>query len=256
MTPLASLGRLVMAVASHAGGLALILGRTALAIPRMDRRELVRSLIHFGYLSLPLGAMVAAFVGAILVTQTGFYVRQFGAREVLGWAAGYAILREFGPLLVTLVMAGRIGARNAAELASLGIGGQLEGIRGAGVDVFRILIAPRIVAATLAMALVGIVCSLAAIATGALIAWGLLDVALRTFVKAFQDNLTYADVVFGIAKDTAFGFAIALISVHAGLRARGGARAVGAASATAVVWSAALVAVLDFALTETLGRAL
>lgn len=256
MNPVATLGGFGLDTASHAGGLAFILGRTAAALPRLDRRELLRSLVRFGQASLPLGAVVAAFVGAILVSQTSFYVRRFGAREVLGWAAGYAILREFGPLIVTLVMAGRIGARNAAELASLGIGGQLEGVRGAGVDLFRVLVAPRIVAATLAMALVGTVCSLAAIVVGSVSGATLLDVPMRTFYGAFRDYLSTADVAFGLAKDTAFGLAIAIVSTHAGLRARGGAAAVGRAAAMAVVWSAAIVALLDYVITETLGRAM
>jgi phospholipid/cholesterol/gamma-HCH transport system permease protein len=256
MNPVALIGRVALALTSNFGGLGLILARTFSAIPRMDRRETMRSLYRFGYASLPLGVAVAAFVGSILVTQSGLYVRRYGAREVLGWAAGYAILREFGPLLVTLVMAGRIGARNAAELASLGIGGQLEGVRGAGIDLFRVLIAPRVVAATLAMTLVGLVCSLAAIAMGSVVGLGLLQVPLRTFYGAFHDYLSSADVIFGVVKDTAFGFAIAVVSTHTGLRARGGARAVGDASAAAVVWSAAVVSLLDFVVTDTLGKAM
>lgn len=256
MSRFAALGRAGLAAAAFAGGTALVVGRTLAALPRLDRRELVRSLVHFGTASLPLGAAIAAFVGSILVTQTGIYVRRFGAREILGWAAGYAILREFGPLLVTLVMAGRIGARNAAELAALNLGGQVEGLRGAGVDPFAVLVAPRVVAATVAMALVGVACSAIAVLAGSITAVRLLDVSFHAFYRAFAEYLGPADVVFGLAKDAAFGLAIAFVSTLAGLRARGGARAVGQAAAAAVVWSAAAVALLDFLLAETLGKAI
>ncbi|MBM4779974.1 MAG: ABC transporter permease [Archangiaceae bacterium] len=249
-----ALGAFGLGVARLTGALALVLARTTLNLPRLDRRELFRSIVLFGYRSLPLALMAATLIGSTVVLQAGVYAVKFGARLYTGWAAGYALTREFGPLLLGLVMAARIGARNAAELALLNVNGQIEGLRGISLDPFRILVAPRVVGSAIAITCLGSVTFLVAVCFEAVSSYFSLGLPLRVFFDSYQDMLRVGDLVGGLTKTLAFGLAIALVSTVAGLRAKGGAVGVGQAAASAVVLSCAAIFSLDLLLTPFLTR--
>ena len=233
----------------EAGGLAVVVARAVRALGQLDRREFTRSLVRFGYDSLPLGVLVSIFTGGILVLLANLNVQRFGARAIVGWAAGYTVLREFGPLFVALVMTGRVGARNAAELASMSIGGQLEGLRGVGVDPFALRVAPRLAASTVGVGLLGAVCSLVSVVAAAFFSHTMLDIDVSQFFRSFQALLSWRDLVATLIKTLSFGATIALVSTRCGLIARGGAQAVGRAAALAVVSSSAILTALDWVLT-------
>lgn len=252
--PLAWLGHGVMTTAQAVGALSLVTTRTVLGLPRMERRELLRGLSQFGYGTLGLALTVAALVGAIVVLQSALYVQRFGARAFLGWASGYAVLWEFGPLLLGLVMAARLGARNAAELATMQVGGQIEGLRGIGLDPFAVLVSPRVVAMELSMLALSAYTFLVAIIFEAASAQLVLGLPPRFFFANFAHMLRPVDVLAGVLKTGAFGLAISLVSTAVGLQAQGGARAVGQAAARAVVLSCAVIFLLDFLLTVGLAR--
>ena len=254
MLPLGLLGRFALAVVGGAGKLGLVVGRTLLYLPRLDRQELLRALVLFGFRSLPLTLGVATLIGATVILQAGIYAERFGARLYTGWAAGYSVLWEFGPLLLGLVMSARIGARNAAELALLKVNGQLEGLRGISLDPFRILVAPRLVASAIAVGALATLTFLVAVFWEAIVAFLMLRLPLRVFFSAFSDILRTGDLYGGLAKSVAFGIAIAVVSTAVGLSAQEGSRGVGRAAATAVVACCAAIFFLDFALTPFLAR--
>lgn len=256
MTALAWVGRTALDSVRAVGALAMVAGRAALGLRRLEPRELARGLTQFGYGSLPLALAISAISGAIVVLQAGLYVQRFGARQFLGWAAGYAVLWEFGPLLLGLVMAARLGARNAAELATMQVGGQIEGLRGIGLDPFAIIVAPRVVAMELSMLALSTFTFLVAILFESLSALFTLGIPVRNFFDTFAHMTRPLDVVSGVVKTGAFGLAISLVSTAVGLHAKGGARAVGQAAASAVVWSCAAIFLLDFLLTMVLVRLL
>lgn len=247
-------GRFVIWLTSFLGANALVLGRTLLYLPRLDRGEFMRAMVLFGYRSLPLALGAATLIGATVVMQAGVYATRFGARLYTGWAAGFALLWEFGPLLLGLVMAARIGARNAAELALLTVNGQIEGLRGISLDPFRILVAPRVVASVISVMVLADLTFLMAILWEAVAAYFTLGLPVRVFFNAFADMLRWGDLVGGVAKATAFGLAIAVVSTAAGLRASGGAHGVGRAAAAAVVSSCGAIFTLDFILTPLLAK--
>ena len=253
---LAGLGATARRGAHVVGRVALVLGRTASRLPSLDRRELLRGLAHFGFDTMPLAVMVSTVIGATVVVQTGLYAEKFGARGYLGWAAGYAVLWEFGPLILGLIMAARVGARNAAELATLGVGGQLEGLEGISLDPYALLVAPRVVAMTISSACLAALTFFVAVAVEAVAAFFLLSLPLRVFTTSFAERISVADFATGVVKTTVFGLSIALVSSTVGLAARGGARAVGQAAASAVVLGAGMIFALDFALTQLLARVL
>lgn len=239
------LSRLIQEV----GAMGLVLGRTARALPRLDPREVIRSIVGFGYDALLLSAVLGVFIGFILVLFSNLIVARFGVKSLFGWASGYAVLRELGPFVTALVMAGRIGARNAAELGVMRIGGQLEGLRGVGVDPFALLVAPRVIASALAVTVLGIVASAVAIAASIGFGWLISAIEPSTFLTSFEARIHPADLLAALVKLLAFGATISLVSTQAGLRAEGGARAVGQVAARAVVISAAVLTGLDWLIT-------
>ena len=176
-------------------------------------------------------------------------VARFGVKSLFGWASGYAVLRELGPFVTALVMTGRIGARNAAELGAMKTGGQLEGLTGVGVDPFSLLVAPRVIASAIAVAALGIVASLTAICSS--IGFGAIvsDIEPSTFLMSFEAKVQPSDIGAAMIKLCVFGALISLVSTEVGLKVRGGAKEVGDAAARAVVLSAAAVTVMDWVIT-------
>ena len=251
-----AIGRWVLELLRLGGAIALVFARTVLHLPKLQGRELGRSLVLFGYRSLPLAVGTGALIGATVVLQAGVYATKFGVRQYTGWAAGYALIWEFGPLLLGLMLAARIGARNAAELALLSVNGQIEGLRGISLDAFRILVVPRVLASALSVMALSTLTFLVAIIWECMSAYLTLRLPVRVFFGSFSELLGVGDLAGGILKSLVFGTAIALVSTAVGLRAQGGARGVGQASASAVVLSCGSIFALDFALTPMLMRVL
>jgi len=240
-------GAWVLWTAREAGALALLGLRTlrALVDRRMEWREAARQGLEFGSGSVPVVSATAALVGAILVVQAGLYVKRFSVQELVGWFVGYGVLREVGPLLAGLVFSGRVGSRNAAELAAMATRGQLDGLRAIGIDVVPTVVAPRAVAmfgSLVCLYFLGVVVS---IGTALAAAWGLLDVGPHQFWRSFEERVRLDDLVAGAVKSAAYASAVALVSCRAGGAASGGAAAVGDAAKASVVRSAFAIVLLD-----------
>lgn len=247
LRPLTSLGSLVLFLAREAGGLLLLAARCARAAvsPRMEWRETLRQGNAFGVGSLLVLASTAALVGGILVVQAGLYVKRFGVHELVGWFVGFGVLREVGPLVAGLVFSGRVGSRNAAEIAAMATRDQLEGLRAIGVDVVPSVVAPRAVAMVFSLVALYFVGVAVSIATAAGAAWLLLGVDGPQFERSFMDRTQLEDLAAGVSKSAAFAVAVAMVSCRSGMTARGGAAAVGEAAKRSVVRSAMAIVVLD-----------
>jgi phospholipid/cholesterol/gamma-HCH transport system permease protein len=237
-----------------AGRPALVAYRTLLAMPQLRLSELLRSISQLGTDALPLAAGLAAIIGATVILQAGIYADRFGARLYTGWAAGYALFWEFGPLLLGIVMSARIGARNAAELSLLKLGQQIEALDALGIDPYPLLIAPRVIAQTVCMTLLATVVFAVAVVCETLTAPLSMGLPLRTFLSAFADMLFMRDVAAGLAKSFSFGLCIALISTAQGLASSGGAQGVGKAASRTVVFGCATIFAADLALMPVLTR--
>lgn len=252
--PIAALGRGALAVAREVGGVAILAGQVGRALlpPSMDGRELVRNLYKMGNQSVPIVALTAFFVGGIMVIQSGVFVERFGATGLVGWGAGYSIFREVGPILIALMFSGRVGSNNTAELGTMTVTEQLDGLRALAIDPIPYLIVPRIVAMTVTLLALTILGDLIALIGGGLFSSLLLDVSGSTFYYSLADNLLPEDVIHGLIKAVVFGAAIALTSCHFGISVRGGAVGVGRAVNAAVVAAAVSIMVLDFFVTYLL----
>jgi phospholipid/cholesterol/gamma-HCH transport system permease protein len=236
------------------GGIVVLGGMVLrrLVPPRLDRRELVRNLHRMGVGSLPIVALTAFFVGGIMVIQAGMYVRQFNAAGLVGWGAGYAIFREIGPILIALMFSGRVGSNNTAELGTMVVTEQLDGLRALAIDPISYLVVPRVIAMMVMLFCLTVIGDAVAVGGGALFSKLLLRIELATFWHSLCEYLDWIDLVHGLIKSIAFGAAIALTSCYFGVSVRGGAVGVGRAVNAAVVAAAVSILLLDFFLTYLL----
>lgn len=248
------LGASVIELCRELGGMALLAGYTlwALLRGRCDGRELLRSFYKMGVVSVPIVALTAFFTGGIMVIQSGIFVRRFSAYGLLGWGAGFAVFREVGPILIGLMFSGRVGANNTAELATMTVTEQVEGLRALAIDPIPFLIAPRVLSMMLAMFCLLVLGDAIAIGGGMLFGKLLLGVEFSSFFASFADNVKLWDLLVGLIKGVFFGFAIALTSSHYGLSVRGGAVGVGRAVNDAVVAAALTIMISDDLLTLVL----
>lgn len=243
----AGAGRAVLGALRETGATALLALRCfgAVLSARIEWRETLRQCVSFGVGSLFVLVSTSALVGGILVVQAGLYVKQFGVHELVGWFVGYGVLREVGPLVAGLVFSGRVGSRNAAEIAAMTTRDQLAGLRAIGIDVVPVVVAPRATAMAFALVTLYFVGSAVSIATAAVASQGLLGIDFPQFERSFSSRTQVEDLAVGVSKSIAFATAVAFISCRAGLSAEGGASAVGEAAKRAVVRAAFAIVVLD-----------
>jgi len=255
MDLLASFGAGALRVAQAVGGILLLAGRIARALvpPRIDARELWKSLYKMGNRSVPIVVLTALFAGGLMTLQTGPFVKQYGATALAGWGAGYAVLREIGPILIALMFSGRVGANTTAELATMTVTEQLDGLRALAIDPLSFLVVPRVVAMMVALVALTVIGDLVALTGAALVGRVMLDIEWSTMFYSFADNLRPFDFLHGVYKSVAFGAAIAVSSCYFGVTVRGGAVGVGRAVNAAVVAAAVSIMLLDFFLTYLTG---
>jgi phospholipid/cholesterol/gamma-HCH transport system permease protein len=251
----AGIGASAIRVAQEVGGIVLLTAEVARALvpPRVDRRELTRNLYKMGNRSVAIVVLTALFAGGLMSLQTGPFVKRFGATGLAGWGAGYAVLREIGPILIALMFSGRVGANNTAELATMTVTEQLDGLRALAIDPIRFLVVPRVLAMVVMLTALTVIGDLVALAGAALVGRVLLDIEWSTMFHSFADNLRPYDFLHGVYKSIAFGAAIAVSSCYFGVTVRGGAVGVGRAVNAAVVAAAASIMLLDFFLTYLTG---
>jgi phospholipid/cholesterol/gamma-HCH transport system permease protein len=212
-----------------------------------DKGELIRNLYRMGVHSLPIVIITALFVGAIMVVQAAPLVNRFNARALLGWAAGFSTLREIGPLLTALMLSGRIGANNTAELGTMVVTEQIDALRALAIDPLSYLLVPRFVAMVITFFLSTVFSDVLALTGSAIVGQVVLDVDTVTFFHGVTgDKLTFGDVLHGLIKSVGFGFVIGLASCQYGDSASGGAPGVGRSVTTSVVVSAIGVFALDY----------
>jgi phospholipid/cholesterol/gamma-HCH transport system permease protein len=250
MNALERLGAGTLGIARELGGMVVLAGKILRSLPRgADPRELIKNLHKMGNRSVPIVALTAFFAGGLMTLQSGPFVTKVGATALAGWAAGYAVLREIGPILIGLMFSGRVGANNTAELATMTVTEQLDGLRALAIDPIQFLILPRVIAMIVMLAALTVIGDLVALGGGAVVANWMLHIEYSTMFHSFADNLRPYDFLHGVYKSLAFGGAIALSSCYFGISVRGGAVGVGKAVNAAVVAAATSIMLLDFFIT-------
>ena len=252
----AAIGKAFLEISGTAGGMTILLVRIVARFfpPRLDSAELWKNLYKMAVKSLPIVAVTALFTGAIMVIQAATIVKRYGAEGLLGWGAGFGTLREIAPLLTALMISGRVGANNTAELGTMVVTEQLDALRVLAIDPISFLIGPRFVAIISTLFMMTLFADALALFGAAYTGQALIGVPPATFYNGLTAGLLgFGDVANGLFKSVVFGLVIALASCHFGLATTGGAPGVGRSVNATVVASAAGIFVLDYLVSFALG---
>lgn len=256
LNPFAAIGESFLSTAQIVGGMGVMFGRIVSRMLRLDfdYSELLKNMYKMGVKSLPIVVVTALFTGGIMIIQAAPIVQRYGAQALLGWAAGFTTLREIGPLLTALMLSGRVGANNTAELGTMVVTEQIDALRALSIDPISFLIVPRFIAIVLTLFLSTIFADALALLGAAYAGYGVLGVEPQVFYNGISGGLLSPwDVAHGLFKAIVFGIIMALASCQFGMATSGGAPGVGRAVNATVVVSAAGMFVLDYFVSFTLG---
>ncbi|MBL8290800.1 MAG: ABC transporter permease [Bryobacterales bacterium] len=230
-------------------GFFLISGRALLNIFRsphyLDDVALQMDIIGVG--SLPLILLTGFFVGAVITLQMSKTLNQYGAQGEVGTVVAVTIVRELGPVLSAILVAGRNASGMASELGSMKVTEQIDAMRALGTDPIQKLVTPRLIATGTMLPLLTIIADFMGLVGGYIVACVMLNLTTSTqFWSSAYQALEYSDVAQGLVKPLVFAMIIALVGCHYGMETSGGTQGVGRATTQAVVVSSVWIIVLTF----------
>jgi phospholipid/cholesterol/gamma-HCH transport system permease protein len=250
----ASIGRLTLDFAAHTGRFVLF-GATAVSHvfrPPFYVGLLLRQLVNIGYSSLPVVGLTAIFTGMVLALQTYSGFQRFNAESAVATVVVISMVRELGPVIGGLMVAGRVGASIAAEIGTMRVTDQIDALTTLSTNPFKYLVVPRIVAGLLTLPILVLVADIIGVFGGFIVATVKLDFNASSYLHQTFSYLTVSDVVSGLIKAGAFGFVVTLTGCYQGFQCRGGAQGVGAATTYAVVSGSILILLVNYLLTSLL----
>jgi len=215
-------------------------------------RDTVQQFEYIGIGSMTVVLLTGLFTGMVLALQSGLTLDQFGARSMVGRLVSASMVKELGPVLTGLMVAGRVGSGIAAELGSMMVTDQIAALRALGTDPIRKLVVPRIVAGLLMVPVLTVVATAVGMVGGWIVTVGILRVASTVYWNSVVQGLYIQDVWMALIKPFFLGFAIVSIGCHVGLRTRGGTQGVGRATTNAVVASSVAVIAVNYFVTQLL----
>jgi phospholipid/cholesterol/gamma-HCH transport system permease protein len=226
-------------------GEALVAAFRVLFRPRLFRgAEFLRHLDEIGLRAFPLTLLLGFLIGLILAYQSSIPLKRFGAEIFVPNLVGISLLRELGPLLAGVVLAGRTGSAFAAELGTMTVNEEVNALRIMGIDPMVMLVLPRILAAILVMPALTLLMNLAGLA-GMTVVMETLGFPWSAVSNQLQQWLKLGDLMGGLFKSACFGLVIGAIGCRAGLSAGFGPRAVGDAATAAVVGGIVAIVAMD-----------
>lgn len=214
-------------------------------------RECAAQLFHIGWLSLPVVGLTALFTGGALALQIYSGGARFNAQSVVPSIVAIGMVRELGPVLGGLMVAARVASSIAAELGTMKVTEQIDALITLSTAPMKYLVAPRLIAATLAVPLLVAVGDAIGIMGGWIAGVARLDFNAAIYLQTTVQFLEVQDIVSGLVKGAAFGFIIALSGSYAGINSARGAQGVGRATKTAVVSASVMILASNYLLTET-----
>ena len=231
------------------GNTVVAVGR-ALADPRsVPWRSVWRVMERTGADALPIVGLITFLVGLVTAFQGSITLHKYGADIFVADGVAIGVTRELGPLMVAVVAAGRSGAAFAAELGTMRVSDEVDALLTIGLDPYRYLVLPRLLALALMLPILTLLGDAFAIAGGAVVGVGSLDVPFTAWARQTHNALDVWYVCSGLVKSVAFGLAIALVACQWGLSTRGGAEGVGRSTTSAVVSALFFLVVIDSAFT-------
>ena len=251
-TFLASIGRSTLELLGAIGRITLF---TADAVSHLLRppwypAELGQQLLRIGYFSLPVVGLTALFTGGALALQIYVGGGRFNAETVVPSIVAIGIVRELGPVLGGLMVAGRVSSSIAAEIGTMRVTEQIDALTTLSTNPMKYLVLPRVLAATLAMPVLVLIADIIGVMGGYLVSTTRLDFNAGVYIRNTIDFLEVSDVTSGLVKAAVFGFLLALMGCYHGYNSGRGARGVGQATTNAVVSASILILAANYVLTE------
>jgi len=250
----APIGRALLALCAHAGGLFLftVSSVTSCVRPPIYGRLILKQVLRIGYFSLPVVGLTAFFTGGVLARQIYIGGNRYGAEAIVPQIVVLGITRELGPVIAGLMVAGRVAAAIAAEIGTMRVTEQIDALTTLATNPIKYLVVPRLWAAVISMPiLVGIADSVGVFG-GYVVATASLNFNGAVYIKNSVAFMTRSDAESGLVKAAVFGFIIALMGCYNGFHSKGGAQGVGTATTNAVVSSSILILAANYVLTSVL----
>ena len=250
--PLLVLGRAMLSFAVNAYGAVLLLGRVSLDALNLARhpdripwREISANLYRTGTQALGITALVGFLVGIVLSYLSAQQLRSFGADIYIVNLLGIAIIRELGPVLAAILIAGRSGSAITAQIGVMRVTEELDALAVMGIPATTRLVLPKMLALAIAMPLLVLWTNAVALAGGMLSAQLQLGISYRHFLMSLPDAVPIANLWLGLGKGIVFGVLIALIACHFGLRIKPNTESLGIGTTNSVVTAITIVIVVD-----------
>jgi phospholipid/cholesterol/gamma-HCH transport system permease protein len=215
-------------------------------------REVVAQMDSLGVQSLSIVVLTGMFTGMVLALQAAATLDVFGARPYVGRLVCVSMVRELGPVLTALMVTGRVGSGMAAELGSMVVTQQIDALRVLGTDPMRKLVVPRMVAGVVMVPILTVISDTLGIFGGSLISVFNLKLSWEFYWRSVGNALVLNDLVMGLSKPVVFGFILASVGCHMGLRTTGGTQGVGRSTTRSVVVASVLILSSDFFMTKLL----
>ena len=216
------------------------------ARPRSFRfTSAVHHVNRVGWQALPIILLITFLIGCIIAQQGFFHFRKFGADAYVVDMVGILVVRELGVLIVAIMVAGRSGSANTAELGSMKMREEIDALRTMGFDPVEVLILPRLIALVIALPILTFVGSMAALYGGGIVAWLYGDMNPTTYIARLHEALTITHFKVGMIKAPFMALVIGVVACSEGLKVKGSAESLGLQTTTSVVKSIFLVIVLD-----------
>jgi phospholipid/cholesterol/gamma-HCH transport system permease protein len=243
-------------VFENIGGTLLLMVRALKYAPSLPRQfpRFIEQCYLIGYTTLPIVTILSFFIGSVLALQSGYSMDNFGAKQFIGTLVGLTMARELGPMMVAILVTGRVGSAITAELASMKVYQEVDALVTMNIPPERMLVLPRLAAVLVMMPILAIIANLCGWYGGALVCQytHFISVDSQAYFAALKRFMKPEDIIDGLLKAEVFGFVIVLVCCYTGLSTRGGPREIGAAVTKAVVASLILILVLDYFVTKAL----
>jgi phospholipid/cholesterol/gamma-HCH transport system permease protein len=238
------------------GEMVLLFWRTLAALPLVwrQRQKVFDQFFEIGNASLLMICILSFFIGGVIALQTGPLLVGRGLGSYVGGVVGYSIAKELAPVMMAILIAGRIGSAMAAEIGSMRVYQEIDALRTMNINPVHYLVLPRLVAIAVALPLLVTIAILVGWLGGALVCVAnvRISVSYPAFFSALRDAVDLADVANGVFKSFVFALIIGVTSCHQGLITRGGPRGIGRSVTKAVVNSIVLIVIFDYLLTRIL----
>jgi phospholipid/cholesterol/gamma-HCH transport system permease protein len=242
----------------NVGEMVVLLWRTLVALPQSwrQRQKIYDQFFEIGNASLLMVCILSFFIGGVIALQTGPLLVERGLASAVGGVVGISICKELAPVMMSILIAGRIGSAMAAEIGSMRVYQEIDALRTMNINPIHYLVLPRLLAIVVALPLLVIFSVLVGWLGGAFIctANARIDISFSVFFSTLRDVVEIKDVVNGVFKSFVFAWVVGVVSCHQGLITIGGPRGIGRSVTKAVVNSIVLIVIFDYLLTRVLLR--